>query len=279
MTQSAKEAVAIIKKLAPNFVPKIGMILGSGLGAISSQIEDAVSISYSDLPNFSAHPVAGHAIAGHASKLHLGILKGVPVACLEGRTHLYEGGAAVDVIKTLIRTLKLLGCEILLTTNAVGSLLLDVPPGNLVLVKDQINFMFNNPLIGKNDDEFGPRFVSMDNAYDADLRKSMIQVAQKIGISLREGVYLASSGPTFETHAEIRAYKTLGADVVGMSTVPETIVARHCGLRVVAVSAVTNFAAGLSPEVLSHEGTLKGAALAIESLVKLFLAFVAEGVK
>lgn len=274
MTQSAKEAVAIIKKLAPNFVPKIGMILGSGLGAISSQIEDAVSISYSDLPNFSAHP-----IAGHASKLHLGILKGVPVACLEGRTHLYEGGAAVEVIKTLIRTLKLLGCEILLTTNAVGSLLLDVPPGNLVLVKDQINFMFNNPLIGKNDDEFGPRFVSMDNAYDADLRKSMTQVAQKIGISLREGVYLASSGPTFETHAEIRAYKTLGADVVGMSTVPETIVARHCGLRVVAVSAVTNFAAGLSPEVLSHEGTLKGAALAIESLVKLFLAFVAEGVK
>lgn len=279
MTQSAKEAVAIIKKLAPNFVPKIGMILGSGLGAISSQIEDAVSISYSDLPNFSAHPIAGHAIVGHASKLHLGILKGVPVACLEGRTHLYEGGAAVDVIKTLIRTLKLLGCEILLTTNAVGSLLLDVPPGNLVLVKDQINFMFNNPLIGKNDDEFGPRFVSMDNAYDADLRKSMMQVAQKIGISLREGVYLASSGPTFETHAEIRAYKTLGADVVGMSTVPETIVARHCGLRVVAVSAVTNFAAGLSPEVLSHEGTLKGAALAIESLVKLFLAFVAEGVK
>jgi xanthosine phosphorylase len=274
MTQSAKEAVAIIKKLASGFVPKVGMILGSGLGAISSQIEDAVSISYADLPNFSVNPVAGH-----GSKLHLGILKGVPVACLEGRTHLYEGGIAVEVIKTLIRTLKLLGCEILLTTNAVGSLLLDVPPGHLVLVKDQMNFMFDNPLIGKNDDEFGPRFVSMDNAYDANLRKRMLQVAQKINIPLREAVYLASSGPTFETHAEIHAYKTLGADVVGMSTVPETILARHCGLRVVTVSAVTNFAAGLSSEILSHEGTLRGAALAIENLVKLFLAFLAAGVE
>jgi len=271
MTQSAKEAVAIIKNLAPDFVPKVGMILGSGLGAISGQIENDIVISYSDLPNFSAHP-----IAGHASKLHLGILKGVPVACLEGRTHLYEGGLAIEVIKTLIRTLKLLGCETLLTTNAVGSLLADVPPGGLVLVSDQINFMFNNPLIGKNDDEFGPRFVSMDNAYDAQLRQDMLRVAQKIGIPLREGVYVACSGPTFETHAEIRAYKTLGADVVGMSTVPETIVARHCGLKVVSVSAVTNFAAGLSSEVLSHEGTLKGATLAIENLAKLFLTFLAD---
>lgn len=274
MTQSAKKAVEIIRKAAPDFTPKVGMILGSGLGAISSQIENAVSIPYAELPDFSAYPVAGH-----SAKLHLGMLKGVPVACLEGRTHFYEGGKAAEVIKTLIRTLKLLGCEILMTTNAVGSLLLDTPPGSLVLIKDQINFICNNPLIGKNDEEFGPRFVSMDNAYDLKLRERMLQIASKIGINLREGVYLANSGPTFETPAEIRAYKTLGADIVGMSTVPETIVARHCGLRVVTVSAVTNFAAGLSSEVLSHEGTLKGAALAMENLIKLFLTFLAEGVE
>lgn len=269
MTQYAKDAVNKIKQIAPDFTPKIGMILGSGLGALSAQIEKVASIPYSDLPNFSAY-----AIAGHAARLHLGYLNGVAVACLEGRTHFYEGQIAVDVIKTQIRTLKLLGCEMLLTSNAVGSLLIDVPPGGLVLVKDQINLTFSNPLIGRNDEEFGPRFVSMDNAYDAGLRKQMLQVASSIDVSLREGVYLASSGPTFETPAEIRAFKILGADIIGMSTVPETIVARHCGLKVVTVSAVTNFASGLSDEILSHEGTLKGATLAMEKLIKLFLAFI-----
>lgn len=271
MTQYAKDALIKIQQIAPNFQPKIGMILGSGLGALSAQIEKVASIPYTELPNFCAY-----AIAGHAARLHLGYLNGVAVACLEGRTHFYEGQIAVDIIKTQIRTLKLLGCEMLLTTNAVGSLLTDVPPGSVMLVKDQINMIFGNPLIGKNDEEFGPRFVSMDNAYDADLRKQMLKVAENIGIYLKEGVYLASSGPTFETPAEIRAFKVMGADIIGMSTVPETIVARHCGLKVLTVSAITNFASGLSDEILSHEGTLKGASLAIEKLVKLFLAFVAS---
>lgn len=272
MSDNAKKAVVMIKKIMPDFKPKIGMILGSGLGAVSDQIKDAVIINYDELPGFSLTH-----IAGHASRLHLGMLKGVPVMCFEGRAHTYEGvQEAIAVLRTIIRTLKLLGGEILLTTNAVGSLRADVVPGHLVVVKDHINFMFSNPLIGRNDDEFGERFVSMDDAYDPELRQRFLQIAQKKGLPLTEGVYLATSGPTFETPAEIRAYKILGADTVGMSTVPEIIVARHCGLKTVAISAVVNLAAGMSEEKLSHEGTLKGAKLAVNHLVNLFLAFIED---
>ena len=272
MSDNAKIAAAIIKKIAPGFTPKIGMILGSGLGEVSAQIKDPVTIAYSELPGFSLFH-----IAGHASRLHLGMLKGVPVMCFEGRAHTYEGiQEAIAVLRTIIRTLKLLGGEILLTTNAVGSLRADVVPGHLVVVKDHINFMFSNPLIGRNDDEFGERFVSLDDAYDPELRQKFLQIAQQKKLPLTEGVYLAASGPTFETHAEIRAYKMLGADTVGMSTVPEIIIARHCGLRTAAVSAVVNLAAGMSEEKLSHEGTLKGAKLAVDHMVNLFLAFIED---
>lgn len=270
----AKEAAAIIKKRAPNFIPKVGMILGSGLGAVSEQIENAVIIPYSDLPNFT---VATSTVAGHSSRLHLGMLKGVPVACLEGRCHTYEGIIpAIEVLRTMIRTLKLLGCEILLTTNAVGSLRKEVGPGSVVAIKDHINFLFSNPLIGPNDDEFGERFVSMDDVYNTKLREKMLATAKKLNIPMTEGVYLATSGPTFETHAEIRAFKILGADLVGMSTVPETIIARHCGMKIVSVGAVVNYGAGMTDEVLSHEGTLRMGKIISENLAKLFLAYVAE---
>jgi xanthosine phosphorylase len=279
MTKQAKEAAAIIRKRAPNFVPKVGMILGSGLGAVSDQIKDPITISYNDLPGFKVtYHGAVSKVEGHASKLHLGMLKGVPVACLEGRAHTYEGGDSLEVIKTLIRTLKLIGCTTLLTTNAVGSLRKEVGPGSLVAISDHINFMFSNILIGINDDEFGERFVSMDNVYDKELREKILAVAKKHKIPLHQGVYLATSGPTFESHAEIRMFKALGADTVGMSTVPEVIVARHCGMKVASISAITNMAAGLSDEVLSHEGTLKGAALAVQHMANLFLAILEEGV-
>lgn len=271
MTIHAKEAAKIIKNRAPNFTPKIGMILGSGLGKVSAQIENAIKISYSDLPCFSITH-----IKGHASTLHLGFLKGVPVACLEGRSHFYEGGNAAEVLLTLIRTLKLIGCEMILTTNAVGSLREDMPPGSLMVVEDHINFTFENPLVGKNDDEFGPRFSSMDNAYDDKLRERLLVTAKKNNIILHKGVFLADLGPSFETPAEIRAFKILGADTVGMSTVPETIIARHCGLKVATVCAITNLAAGMSSEELSHEHTLKNAALAVENLATLFVEFVAS---
>jgi xanthosine phosphorylase len=263
-------SAAVIQKHLPNFKPKLGLILGSGLGAISAQIENATKINYSELPGFSVTNVEGH-----AKTLHLGILHGVPVACLEGRTHYYEGEGSIESIRTIIRTLKLIGCDTLLTTNAVGSLRPEVGPGNLMLISDHINFMCMNPLIGPNADEFGNRFISMDNAYDEKLREEMIAIAKKENIPLTTGIYLATSGPTFESHAEIRAYKLLGADAVGMSTVPETIVARHCGMKVVSVCAITNLAAGLSSEILSHEGTLRGAKMATDYLIKLFTLFVA----
>lgn len=275
MTQNAKKAAQIIKNKIGNFTPKVAIILGSGLGAVSAQVENPIVISYSDLPGFQVSHVEGH-----AAKLHVGMLKGVPVACLEGRAHTYEGiNEAFEVIRTLVRTMKLLGCEILLTTNAVGSLQADWGPGNLFVLKDHINCMANNILMGKNDDEFGGRFVSMDGQYDPVLRDKIMEVAKKYAIPLREGVFCGTSGPTFESHAEIKMFKMFGSDAVGMSTIPEVMVARHCGLRVASISAVTNLAAGLSSEVLSHEGTLKGAAMAVEHLAKLILKFVEEELK
>lgn len=266
-----KKCVAIIAKRAPGFKPKIGVMLGSGLGAISDQIQNAVVIDYKDLPGFYVT-----SLLGHSKRMHLGMLKGVPVVCLEGRTHYYEGEGSTESIRTIIRTLKTIGCEMLLSTNAVGSLRVEYGPGNLMVIEDHINFTFQNPLIGPNDDEFGDRFVSMDNAYDAELRQKLLVIAKKSNIPLQSGVYVATSGPTFETHAEIRMYKMLGAHAVGMSTVPETIVARHSGLKVASICAITNLGAGLSKEILSHEGTLRGAKLATDHLIKLFLAFIEE---
>jgi len=270
MSDNAKKAAAMIKRIMPGFKPKVGMILGSGLGAVSDQIKDSVVIHYDELPGFSLSHVEGH-----AHRLHLGMLKGVPVMCFEGRAHTYEGiQEAIMVLRTLIRTLQLLGGEILLTTNAVGSLRKEVGAGNLVLVKDHINFMFSHPLVGRNDEEFGDRFVPMDDVYDPELRQMLLEVAKKKNIPLTEGVYLGNSGPTFETHAETKAYKILGADIVGMSTVPEVIIAKHCGLRIATVSYVVNVAAGMSDERPSHEMTLKNAKLAVDHVANLFLAFV-----
>lgn len=267
--KNIKKCAEVISKAAPNFKPKIGIILGSGLGAISDQIENSKTIDYKELPGFYVSD-----LKGHSKKMHLGILKNVPVVCLEGRTHFYEGNGATTSLKTQIRTLKAIGCEILLTTNAVGSLRVEHGPGNLMAIEDHINFLFDNPLIGLNDDEFGDRFISMDNAYDKDLRQELLDVAKELDIPINPGVFLATSGPTFETHAEIRMFKALGGHAVGMSTVPETIIARHCGLKVVSVCAITNMGAGLSEEVLSHEVTLRGAKLATDHLIRLFLAFI-----
>jgi xanthosine phosphorylase len=266
---TAHKSSVIIKQLKPNFLPKIGIILGSGLGTLAEQIEDATILPYEQL---SGLPKCG--VAGHSGKLHLGTLRGTPVACLEGRAHVYEGN--IDVIKTLIRTLKLIGCELLIVTNAAGSLRNKVGTGSLMLITDHINFQFANPLTGPNDDEFGERFVGMENAYDLELRKKILNIANRINIELPEGVYLGSSGPTFETPAEIRAFRILGADAVGMSTIADVIIARHCGLKVLAISAITNLAAGMNPEPLTHEQTLRAAKLSVDKLIALLLAFIEE---
>ena len=175
----------------------------------------------------------------------LGTLEGVPVACMQGRFHLYEGHPPA-VIKLPIRTFAALGVEALLLTNAAGSLRAEAPPGSLMLITDHLNFMWTNPLIGPNDDEWGERFVGLEDAYDPELRARLARIAGELGIRLHEGVYCSLLGPLFETPAEIRAYKVLGADAVGMSTVPEVIVARHAGIRVAAISAITNLAVGMS---------------------------------
>ncbi len=268
MTAEAHKAAAVIAERAPGWAPKVGLILGSGLGGLGDQITHARAIPYADLPGFPEPSVEGH-----AGRLILGTLGGVPVACLQGRVHLYEGHPP-QVVQTLVRTLKVAGCETLIVTNAAGSLRRDVEPGSLMLISDHINLQPMNPLTGPNDDEFGPRFPAMSDAYDKELRNQFKSAAAKLNITLHEGVFAAVLGPNFETPAEIKAYQTLGADAVGMSVVPEVLVARHCGLKVAAISVLTNLAVGRSYEALSHEQTLHYANLAAGDLSRLIVAFL-----
>lgn len=258
----------IKSKLPESFIPKVGLVLGSGLGSLAEQIQNAEHFSFFDLFGF------GHSsVKGHKGTLTAGYLFGVPVVCLQGRPHYYEGNSD-DVMRTPIRTMKALGCEILVLTNAAASTNVDVKPGRLVLIKDHLNFFFRNPLVGPNDDQFGTRFPAMDDAYDPELRQLFLSAADQLNIPLIEGVYLGVLGPSYETPAEIRAYTLLGANCVGMSTIPEVIVARHSGLKVAAISTITNLACGLSEEKLSHDDVLevgKKASGNLLNLLKLFL--------
>jgi len=261
-------ASEFIQNNAPGFKPRVGIVLGSGLGGLADKIDAVASIPFSDIPDFPQSTVEGH-----EGRLILGRLGGMPVICMQGRIHLYEGGDPQD-LAVPVRVMKLLGIEILLVTNAAGSFHEDVGPGRLMLISDHINFTGRNPLIGENDDRFGPRFFSMEEAYDPILREHMKAVAKELDIELSEGVYLHYLGPNFETPAEINAFKILGADAVGMSTTPEVLVARHTGLRVVAISNITNLVAGLSKTKLSHEQTLECAKLAAGDLEKLVVIFL-----
>jgi purine-nucleoside phosphorylase len=248
--------------------PRVGVVLGSGLGAVAEAVERPVEIGYGELPGF---PRPG--VEGHAGRAVLGSLGGVPVAVLQGRAHLYEG-VELDLVRTPVRALRAAGAEILVLTNAAGSLRPELGPGRLMLIADHVNMSGVNVLVGPNEDELGGRFTSLRDAYDPALREGLRAAAAELDIELAEGVYLAVSGPSFETPAEIRAFRTLGADAVGMSTVHETVVARHCGLRVAAVSAITNFAEGMSDEPVSHEQTLRDAARAAGDLAPLITRFV-----
>ena len=263
-------AADVVAARAPGFTPRVGLMLGSGLGALAERLADRVAIPYGELPGFRATGPAGH-----AATLVLGSLSGRPVAIFAGRSHVYEGIEA-SAITTPIRTLKALGAEALLLTNAAGSLDPEAGPGSLVCITDHINLLGFNPLTGPNDEAIGPRFPSLRDAYDPELRARLHAAAGALGTPLRDGVYLATSGPSFETPAEILAFRTLGADLVGMSTVPEVIAARHAGLRVAAVSAVTNLAEGMGGEELSHEQTLRVAAVGAERLGPLLERFVED---
>lgn len=244
-----KNAELIRSKLPA--VPEIGLVLGSGLGDLGEKIERPVHIDYADLEGF---PVS--TAPGHRGRFIFGRLAGKDVLCMQGRVHFYEGPPMESVVLP-VRVMRAVGARVLLLTNAAGGVNPDYRPGDLVLLTDHINLMGTNPLIGPNDESLGVRFPDMSFAYAPGLRALAKECAAETGVPLREGVYLAGTGPSYETPAEIRAFRTLGADLVGMSTVPEVIAANHCGLEVLAISLVTNMAAGMLKQPLTEEEVLE----------------------
>ena len=244
-----------------------GLILGSGLGHLADAV-DGIAIDYADLPGF---PHAG--VSGHNPKLVIGDLEGTRVAVFGGRAHYYESGRG-DAMRPALEVLRALGADTMIATNAAGSMRSDVQPGDLMLLSDHINFSGLNPLIGEPTDA---RFVPMKDAYDPAIRTALKAAAKAEGITLAEGVYAWYSGPSFETPAEINAIRILGADAVGMSTVPEVILARFLGLKAAAISTVTNMAAGLSDESISHEHTKKMAPLGAAKLEKILRRYLRAG--
>nr|WP_321464159.1 purine-nucleoside phosphorylase [uncultured Cohaesibacter sp.] len=241
------------------------MVLGSGLGALADEVENAARFPYQSLPGF---PVSS--VSSHASELVVGTLMGVKVAILAGRSHYYEHGDAT-IMKQPLATLKALGCSQLLLTNAAGSLREEVAPGELMLIDDHINWSGRSPLIGVESDN---RFVGLTEAYDASLRAGLSSAAEAANIKLATGVYAWFSGPNFETPAEIRAARILGADAVGMSTVPEVILARWMGMRVAAISTITNYGAGMTGTELSHEETKEVGPIGAQKLIKVIRAYL-----
>ena len=248
--------------------PHVGIILGSGLGGVADAIENPVVIPYEDIPYWPRTTAIGH-----AGRLIVGTLEGVPVVAMQGRVHYYEG-YGMDEVTLPIRIFGEMGVKTLFATNASGGINLGYAPGDLVAIYDHINYMGTNPLIGANEDKWGPRFPDMTYAYDRAYVDLLVDVARQEKITLHKGVYIAFTGPSYETPAEIRMARILGADLVGMSTVPEVIVANHMGIRVAAVSCVSNFAAGVTANKLHHQEVLDGMAKAAGSLVALIKGFL-----
>ncbi len=271
MSQAARNVIEnganAIKAHFGGSFPKTVLVLGSGIGRFTERLEEGESLSYADIPGFSPSTVAGH-----AGKLMVGKVAGKPLALMAGRIHVYEGHPAQS-IATLVRILRAVGVERLILTNASGGLSHDMVAGTIMIVDDHINFGGVNPLIGPNDDSVGPRFPDMTDAYDPHLRALLAQAANEAGVPVKRGVYLFCTGPNFETPSEVRLFAQWGANAVGMSTVPECLAARHCGMTVAAVSLVTNLAAGLSTNPLTHEETLLEAQKAYGAMEKLLLRF------
>lgn len=262
------DAAKLIRARLGGEQPRIALMLGSGLGEIAEQLTAPLSIHYRDLPGFPLPSVPGH-----SGRLLIGELNDVTLACLQGRAHYYEGHPVASIASP-IRALHAIGCDTLILTNAAGSLRKTMIPGSLMMITDHINWAGVNPLVGPNDNTLGARFFDMTRAYDPDLRARLREAATAANVDLFEGVYLMYSGPNFETPAEIRAFATLGADATGMSTVPECLVANHCGMRVAAVSVITNLAAGIAPLPLTHAETLSTGALATGHLFRLLQHFL-----
>jgi purine-nucleoside phosphorylase len=267
-----KPAVELIRSRAlstPKLAsPKLGVILGSGLGAFADTLEPRVEIPYSDIPNWPQSTAIGH-----AGKLALGDLAGVPIVVMSGRAHLYEGYAPEQVVYG-VRVMKQLGVNSLIVTNAAGGINLQYGQGALVAISDHINLQGVNVLAGPNDAKLGPRFPDMSEAYSTEYRKIALECAASLGINLKEGVYAAMLGPSYETPAEIRFLRTIGADLVGMSTVAEVTAANHMGMKVLAISCVTNMAAGILPQKINHQEVLETGERVRGTFVKLLNAVI-----
>ncbi len=257
-----RESVDFIQKKTQH-KPRIGLVLGSGLGSLADLIENPTHIPYTDIPHFF-----GTSIEGHAGKMVLGTLSSIPIVCLQGRFHYYEGYSMAQVVFPT-RVLCALGIHTLLLTNAAGGINTRYRPGDLMIINDHLNLMGDNPLKGPNLEELGPRFPDLSEAYFKEGVAALKQSAEELKITHHLGVYAGLIGPTYETPAEVRMMRTLGADAVGMSTVPESIAANHLGVRVAGVSCITNLAAGLSPQKLSHQEVIDTSKAAGSSLTQL----------
>ncbi|MFJ7847513.1 purine-nucleoside phosphorylase [Peribacillus sp. NPDC097224] len=268
MFNSIETAAEFIKNKVDG-TPDIGLILGSGLGVLADEIENPIIIPYHEIPEF---PVS--TVEGHAGQLVIGNLSGKQVVAMQGRFHFYEG-YSMEKVTFPVRVMKLLGVETLIVTNAAGSVNESYAPGDLMIITDHINLMGTNPLIGANEDRFGPRFPDMSEAYNKELRAKAKTIASTLGLDVKEGVYIGNSGPTYETPAEVRMARVLGGDAVGMSTVPEVIIARHCGMKVLGISCLTNMASGILDQPLSHVEVIE----TTEKVKSSFLEFVKSIVK
>ena len=270
MKETINQVAQQIKTKIGGYTPKIGIILGSGLGGVAEAIENPIIIPYEEIEGFPRSTVSGH-----AGRLVIGKLNGVDVLCMQGRVHFYEGHTPA-ALALVIRSYKKLGIEKLILTNASGSLNIDMGPGSLMIISDHINLSGCNPLVGPNDETVGPRFPDMTYAYDPELRQKLLKTAEQEGINMRSGVYLMTSGPNFETPAEIRMFRILGADAVGMSTVSETLCGVHCGMKVVGVSVITNYGAGMVADKQTHDETIAQANEAGKKLQRILTRFVTE---
>ncbi len=268
MSKILEASQYILSKISTK--PKIGMVLGSGLGIYVDQIQNKVIIPYQDIPHFRRTSVEGH-----EGRLIIGEVHGVTVAALQGRLHAYEGHPMDEIVHP-VRTLAALGVEMLFLTNASGGINADFHPGDLVSINDHINLSGRNPLVGPNIAELGPRFPDMTNAYDVELINLMTSVAKNHHVEMKSGVYCSVLGPTYETPAEIRMLRTIGADLVGMSTVPEVIAANHLGLRVAGVACITNYAAGIKAEKLNHADVKKVAEKAMVGFATILTETIGE---
>jgi purine-nucleoside phosphorylase len=260
-----QNAAQFLKEKYEN-APKIGLILGSGLGVLADEIEQPVKIAYNEIPDF---PVS--TVEGHAGQLVFGTIHGVEVVAMQGRFHFYEG-YSFEKVTFPVRVMKELGVETLIVTNAAGGVNESFSPGDLMIITDHINNMGTNPLIGPNDSRLGVRFPDMSEAYTKELRVLAKQISEQLNIPTQEGVYVGNTGPTYETPAEVRMIRTLGGDAVGMSTVPEVIVARHAGMKVMGISCISNMAAGILDQPLNHEEVIE----TTEMVKANFLLYVKE---